>query len=80
MDFKELTIENGHVHATGSDENGDFTITGTHDPTTQKVSLAKDYENGISWKYWGNLNGNVIEGSWGDEEGEAMGSFRLYKI
>jgi hypothetical protein len=66
MDFKQLTIENGKLHANGKDENGPFEIAGTYDAAAQTVALKKTYDSGVFWDYWGSVNGNAIEGSWGD--------------
>jgi hypothetical protein len=31
------------------------------------------------WKYWGDMHGSTIQGSWGADEGETMGSFCFFK-
>ena len=38
---------------------------GTYDAASNIVRFKKTYENNVAWDYWGNLQGNEINGNWG---------------
>lgn len=69
MTFEQLEIglnPEGKVFGKGSDENGDFSISGNYFPEKNKVIFDKLYaKSETNWKYIGDVKGDIIEGKWG---------------
>jgi hypothetical protein len=77
MYFKNFRIEmNGKIWGSGSDEVGQFQISGKMTPSNQRLTFHKKYQGAHTVVYKGKMEGNHISGGW-EIPGNCSGKYQL---
>jgi len=77
MHFANFRIEtSGKIWGSGSDNVGNFQISGNMKPHNQRLSFHKQYQGAHTVEYKGRMEGNHITGNW-EIPGNCSGNFNM---
>ncbi len=82
MKFAEINVSaqpGGLISGKGSDEVGEFTLSGSFSPNTPEFRFLKQYvgHHAIYYKGSFDVNSFILSGHWGFEPGAEDGGFRM---